>query len=414
MGIMDNHRDAQTDADPSSEAAPQEAPQANESGDSGEDMSSVEGERVEEPETTGDVIDDALQGALQSSQGGEEHPDGRHTAFHAAMHEIGSESGGGEESGDATSEDASEEATPQEAASNAEERATSDAESGASDEEAPAGEVLAGEAPAGEAPAGEGEETDGGEEEGEEAASGEEESSYDPVAEQRERLAEKGIELGEDAEGNPRDPVDFIEQEVSANEELIDAFESDPQLQEATRLAVEEGLSLEQAVATMDLDPGAAEENPEVLKAQARQEARREQIEEQAEAAREKGQQMRAAFQEEHDYSDEEMTRFLKEVQTYVNGDPANGGQLPEDFLEVMHRGMRYEEDVEAAREEGETKGRNQQINERREKKKQKGDGLPKAPDGSAGDQEEEADPDGALALAQDLGGANGGVLEGV
>jgi hypothetical protein len=411
MGIMDNHRSgAQTDADPSPEAAPQEAPQANESGDSGQDMSSVEGERVEEPETTGDVIDDALQGALQSSQGGEEHPDGRHTAFHAAMHEIGSESGGGEEPGDATSsEEASEEATPQEAASNAEEGATSDAESGTSDEEASSGET-----PAGEAPAGEGEETDGEEEEGEEAASEEEESAYDPVAEQRERLAERGIELGEDEEGNPRDPVDFIEQEVSANEELIDAFESDPQLQEATRLAVEEGLSLEQAVATMDLDPGAAEENPEVLKAQARQEARREQIEEQAEAAREKGQQMRVAFQEEHDYSDEEMTRFLKEVQTYVNGDPANGGQLPEDFLEVMHRGMRYEEDVEAAREEGETKGRNQQINERREKKKQKGDGLPKAPDGSAGDQEEKADPDGALALAQDLGGANGGVLEGV
>jgi fused signal recognition particle receptor len=406
MGIMDNHRSGvQTDADPSPEAAPQEAPQANESGDSGEDMSSVEGERVEEPETTGDVIDDALQGALQSSQGGEEHPDGRHTAFHAAMHEIGSESGGGEESGDATSsEEASEEATAQEAASNAEERATSDAESGASDEEASSGE----------APADEDEETDGEEEEGEEAASGEEESAYDPVAEQRERLAEKGIELGEDEEGNPRDPVDFIEQEVSANEELIDAFESDPQLQEVTRLAVEEGLSLEQAVAMMDLDPGAAEEDPEVLKAQARQEARREQIEKQAEAAREKGKQMRIAFQEKHDYSDEEMTRFLKEVQTYVNGDPANGGQLPEDFLEVMHRGMRYEEDVEAAREEGETKGRNQQINERREKKKKKGDGLPKAPDGSAGDQEEETDPDGPLALAQDLGGANGGVLEGV
>ena len=374
-GIMDNHtRGASSESNTSSDDA---SPEANASGGgqqaaaSGGASASQNGEpggkgqRLEEPQATGDVLDDALAGEVE----GEETS--RHDPFHAAMDELeGADEG---EEAEAQSPE-----VPQE-----------EPESDPEPQEDPEAEPEA-------------EDDDTAEEDAED---GNEEEDFDPVAQQRERLAEKGIELEEG-----QDPVDFIEQEVEANQQLLDAYEKDPQLLELTKLVTQEGLTTEQALATMELDVDP--DDPEVIKQRARQEAREEHLSEQVEAAAEQGQRMRESFQEEHGYDDEELGSFLQEVNRYVNGDPANGGHLPQDFLDVMHRGLRYEKDVEAAREKGETEGRNQQIRDRREKKRNRGDGLPKGQDGSTGGKETQ-DPDGAGALAQELGAANGGVLEG-
>lgn len=203
---------------------------------------------------------------------------------------------------------------------------------------------------------------------------------YDPVAEQERRLKEAGIDIGD------ADPVDFLVSEMEANKSLVAAFSKDGQLREVARLAVQEGMTLKEALA--EIDYSADENDPEIIRAQERKKLREEQYAERLDAASEKAAQDEKAFRTSRDFSDKQMADFKNEIRPYIYGTAE--GTLPSDFMEVMWKGLHFDEELAAAKEAGEeskleaeTQGRNAAIREQRQKKQRRGDGIPNGRDGT-------------------------------
>lgn len=85
----------------------------------------------------------------------------------------------------------------------------------------------------------------------------------------------------------------------------------------------------------------------------------------------------------EEGYSDEERAEMEQELMRIAE-QMSRGNHM--DFVKAMHRSRRYDSDIEAARAEGEIRGRNARIAEERTLPK-RGDGLPIGPDASRPDE---------------------------
>lgn len=88
-----------------------------------------------------------------------------------------------------------------------------------------------------------------------------------------------------------------------------------------------------------------------------------------------------AAFQQEKGMSDEDMEKYINECYTVVEN--ALMGKIDSRFLEIMYKGLNYDNDVNDAAEAGVVEGRNQQIDEKLKKKE--GDGVPSLASGASG-----------------------------
>lgn len=126
------------------------------------------------------------------------------------------------------------------------------------------------------------------------------------------------------------------------------------------------------------------EDDPEkykqVLKEQAKREARLEQEEQQRQKLEQDyadnesaSQENITTFQKEKEFDNTQKEEFLGSINKHF----ANivHGKVTPDFLQVMYRGLQYEKDVEQAKEKGKIEGKNEKINAERQKKM--GDGLP-------------------------------------
>ena len=186
--------------------------------------------------------------------------------------------------------------------------------------------------------------------------------------------------LGFDVE-TPEALIEAVQNEMHANDELLALFEREPQLLELTRLAME-GKSLVEALVELGVDAEDAT-NPDVVRARAKKEVLDQQRTGQLEAAKRAADEARDAFKTARKLTDPQMAAFQQKVALYVYGDPRTG-QLPADFLDVMYRGLQYENDVQAAREAGRVKGKNEAVTEQRTRKQRKGDAVPYAKSGRA------------------------------
>ena len=85
-----------------------------------------------------------------------------------------------------------------------------------------------------------------------------------------------------------------------------------------------------------------------------------------------------AKWLEDEGYSPEDRAAFEEELLSMSN---AMGEGKFMDFVKMLHRNRRYDADIEAARAEGEIRGRNARIAEERTLPRSNGDGLPSMQD---------------------------------
>nr|BDD48099.1 hypothetical protein 15 [Balneolaceae bacterium] len=229
--------------------------------------------------------------------------------------------------------------------------------------------------------------------EGEEEPADQEDSDQYP-----EWLQEKLAEIDEDIDISDEEQLQktftnlvedskALAKEREANQVVYDLFENHDELVELAQ-HMHKGDSFMVALArTVDLDKAQKEleaDNPEEFKEMLRAQVEREQKLKEAEK---KQQDLEEEFEENTEQSLENMEQFFKKegmdeaaqdefrskVDTHISR--LMKGKVTPEFLEVLHKGLNYEVDVEKAKEKGKVEGKNAKIKAERTKKK--GDGLP-------------------------------------
>lgn len=178
-----------------------------------------------------------------------------------------------------------------------------------------------------------------------------------------------------------------LAKEREANQKVYALFESSEEMVEVAR-HLNKGRSFMESVAltvdieqTMkDLKESDPAEYRKVVKAQVEREQKQKTQRERAEKLQEEfaeneeaSEEVISGFQKEHKLSDKDKEAFLGTVNGYF-GDLVKGKITPQ-FLQVMHRGLNYEQALEKAREEGRIEGRNEKIETKKGEKT--GDSLP-------------------------------------
>jgi hypothetical protein len=228
------------------------------------------------------------------------------------------------------------------------------------------------------------------EEESAEEESEEEEEVEHPLAETLEKaFPDRDLKTLDDYNEAAKDYIkqleEYKERGTKANQQLIDVFDSNPEVANITK-AIAKGATFREALARYvdpaDLTP--VEGDPDYEAWQKNLQQRKNELEEQERAAKEMEANIKA--------SNATLKEFVKEAK--ISDDDAQGlinmigdmygdfmrGKVTKDAYQRFLKAYRYDADVKEAVDLGEKKGKNAKINEVRkgETKKKKGDGLPK------------------------------------
>lgn len=175
----------------------------------------------------------------------------------------------------------------------------------------------------------------------------------------------------------------YKERGTMANQKLIALFESEPQVGDVVRDMIN-GATFREALArhispedltAIEGDPdyegwnknkAAREENMSKYKAKKDEYAKNLEF----------SQQAIEEFAKENNMDDESAGKFLSRFDAMIAD--INSGKISKEVLATMQRAWNYENDVTAAREQGELAGKNKKIVAQKEESKPKGDGLPK------------------------------------
>lgn len=83
-----------------------------------------------------------------------------------------------------------------------------------------------------------------------------------------------------------------------------------------------------------------------------------------------------AAFQKEKGLSDTERTQFTTKINTILT-DILEEGKVTPEFLDVMYKGLAFQEAIDTARKQGEIRGKNEAIDQKKATRATQDDGLP-------------------------------------
>jgi len=81
-------------------------------------------------------------------------------------------------------------------------------------------------------------------------------------------------------------------------------------------------------------------------------------------------------FQKEKGLSDDERTRFTTQINTVLT-DVLEEGKITPEFLDVMYKGLAFQEAIDTARKQGEIRGKNEAIDQKKVRKATQDDGIP-------------------------------------
>jgi hypothetical protein len=83
-----------------------------------------------------------------------------------------------------------------------------------------------------------------------------------------------------------------------------------------------------------------------------------------------------ATFQKEKGLSDTERTQFTTKINTILT-DVLEDGKITPEFLDVMYKGLAFQEAIDTARKQGEIRGKNEAIDQKKATRATQDDGLP-------------------------------------
>ena len=83
-----------------------------------------------------------------------------------------------------------------------------------------------------------------------------------------------------------------------------------------------------------------------------------------------------ATFQKEKGLSDTERTQFTTKINTILT-DVLEDGKITPEFLDVMYKGLAFQEAIDSARKQGEIRGKNEAIDQKKATRATQDDGLP-------------------------------------
>lgn len=243
----------------------------------------------------------------------------------------------------------------------------------------------------------EAEEIKGSEEADEEEQEPTASKNYDAIKEDLVSMyGEEGLETPEQVEDAVRKVIEernSLDQDRETFEAVTNLFEESDEIVQVAKY-LKDGYTFNEALASVidfenwqeELKENDPEEYKKVVKRQMEREQRQKEAKKADEERREKFQanQQKStkewdAFKKEH-FSDEDGKVNDKEAEKFAQAindqiQHLADGYTPQEFFEVMYRGLRYDEAVKEAQEKGKVEGANKAIKDKTAKTK--GDGTP-------------------------------------
>lgn len=232
------------------------------------------------------------------------------------------------------------------------------------------------------------EEDDESDGEGEDDAEGGEEED-DP--EDNSWLTETLADFRESEDEDPKETVNRVvertkelektlREEDEANEELYRIFEQNPQAKRMIQRLAEDYDITEAIASELDLEEIQdlmSDENAQEKIAERKAERKLQDKEQKEKAKRSK--KVADTFYESQGFSEEDIESFSGEIRDVIT--PVMQGEVTPEFLEIMHKGLNFEKEVEKAKQR--TAKKITTNSKKNKKNKRKGDGLPTGKGGS-------------------------------
>jgi len=203
----------------------------------------------------------------------------------------------------------------------------------------------------------------------------------------------------------------YKERGTKANERLISLFIAEPRVADIVRQMVNGetfNAALARHVSPEDLKAKPGDPDYEAWEKNSKERMAKLQQAEAKRAEMDANMELTAKaikeFADENKMTEEDSEKFLGQVDEMLQ--PIYQGKITKETLVKIKRALEYDTAVQAAKEEGEVKGKNEKITAEKEKQEKKSDdGLPHIKKGG-GDQEETPIPEGAEIISRIVEGA--------
>lgn len=175
----------------------------------------------------------------------------------------------------------------------------------------------------------------------------------------------------------------YYEENTKSNEKIIDLFESNPELGDILR-DMDKGATFIEALArNVDLDSITPfEDDPDYDGWEKAKTERMSKLKERKDFQKKYDENLKVSVKVFQDYGKErgwdaaKAKDFTGKIDA-VMGELSNG-VISKAFLDMMHKGLNYDQDIKDAEETAVIKGRNETIEVKRNETEKTGDGLPK------------------------------------
>lgn len=182
----------------------------------------------------------------------------------------------------------------------------------------------------------------------------------------------------------------LLREELEANDVLVDIFEREPRFAQLARIlsknkdasldtAIYSVLGFEQTpVPDKKTDP---EGYAEYLVAKREHEREQKKAQEQIDSNIQQSEKVISDFQQSNRYTDDDINLIKTKAHEFTTA--IGQGRISAEFLEVMAKGLKFDDAVQSAARKASVEGKNEAAN--RAKQSRRGDGLPKAKQASGG-----------------------------
>lgn len=182
----------------------------------------------------------------------------------------------------------------------------------------------------------------------------------------------------------------LLREELEANDVLVEIFEREPRFAQLARIlfkdknasldtAIYSVLGFEQTpVPDKKTDP---EGYAEYLVAKKEHERQKQMSQQEVQTNIQQSEQVIADFQQSNKYTDDEINLIKTKAHEFTTA--ISQGKITPEFLEVMAKGLKFDDAVQTAARKASIEGKNEAAN--RAKQSRRGDGLPKAKRASGG-----------------------------
>jgi len=195
------------------------------------------------------------------------------------------------------------------------------------------------------------------------------------------------FEVGEDEDeetklvANVNELVEYQKKNKEANQAVMEALEASPVISKILSEIMQGSDEIEAFARNIDLDDiKPVEGEPDMEKWNQAKEDRKKRLEAETKMREEWNANMTqttnnlSEFVKEKGFNEDQSNDFAQKVDNVLTN--ILNGKMDKAFLEAMYKSFNYDQDIKKAQEAGEVKGRNEQIEVKKEKKSE-GDGLP-------------------------------------